>query len=125
MSREAPAQLRQGSVVSFQVANGRVYHKDLELIFPDITIRSSGSVGIADQSMDVLVQMPVPPKWQAGNTVVAQAARNQTISVPLRGKLAKPALDQQAVANLTRQFMQKAAGNVLEGELNRLLTPRK
>ena len=46
MSRETPAQLKRESVVPFQMVNGRVYHKDLELIFPDITIRSSGSVGV-------------------------------------------------------------------------------
>ena len=94
LSRETPAQLRSESVVAFQVVNGRVYHKDLELIFPDITIRSSGSVGLKDDSLDIMVQMPLPPKWQAGNGVAANAMRNQTISVPLRGTLAKPALDQ-------------------------------
>jgi hypothetical protein len=102
-----------------------VYHKDLELIFPDITIRSSGSVGVSDQSLDIMVQMPVPPKWQAGNTMLSQAMKNQTISVPLRGTLAKPTLDQKILADLTRQFMQKAAGNVIEGELNRLFGPKK
>jgi hypothetical protein len=29
------------------------------------------------------------------------------------------------VQQLTGQFMKKAAGNIIEGELNRLLTPRK
>jgi hypothetical protein len=125
LSRETPAQLRQESVVPFQMVKGRVYHKDLELIFPDITIRSSGSIGIVDDSMDIMVQMPVPPKWQAGNTMLSQAMKNQTISVPLRGTLAKPALDQKVVADLTRQFMQKAAGNVIEGQLNKLFAPRK
>jgi translocation and assembly module TamB len=125
LNRETPAQLRNESVVPFQVLNGRVYHKDLELIFPDITIRSSGSVGMADQSMDITVQMPVPAKWQAGNTALASAVRNQTISVPLRGTLAKPALDQRAVADLSRQFMQRAASNAVQDGLNRLFAPKK
>jgi translocation and assembly module TamB len=125
MSREAPAQLKQESVVPFQMVNGRVYHKNLQLMFPDITICTSGSVGVADQSMDITVQMPVPPKWQAGTTVLANAVKNQTITVPLRGTLVKPALDQRVVQQLSAQFMKKAAGNVIEGELNRLFTPRK
>ena len=82
LSRETPAQLRNESVVPFQVVNGRVYHKDLELIFPDLTIRSSGSIGLIDDTMDITVQMPVPPKWQAGGGLVANATRDQTISVP-------------------------------------------
>ena len=69
--------------------------------------------------------MPVPAKWQAGNNMLSDAMRNQTIVVPLHGTLAKPTVDQKVVANLTAQFMKKAAGNVIEGELNRLLTPRK
>lgn len=125
MSRQAPAQLKRESVVPFQVANGRVRHDNLELIFPDITIRSSGWVTMSNQAMDIMVVMPVPPKWQVGNTVLANAVRTQTISVPLRGTLSKPALDQKAVENFTRQFMQKAAGNVIEGELNRLFGPKK
>ena len=125
MSRESPAQLKRESVVPFQMVNGRVYHKDLELIFPDITIRSSGWVDVSHQTMEFLLQMPVPPKWQAGNSMLSQAARNQTLSIPLHGTLAKPALDPKVVADLTRQFAQKAVGNVIEGQLNRLLTPRK
>jgi translocation and assembly module TamB len=124
MSRAAPAQLKRESVVPFQMVNGRVHHKDLELEFPDITIRSAGWVDL-DQRMEITVQMPVPQKWQAGTTVLANAVRNQTIVVPLRGTLAKPALDKQVVQQLTAQFMKKAAGNILEGELNRLLTPKK
>jgi translocation and assembly module TamB len=124
MNRAAPAQLKRESVVPFQMVNGRVYHKNLELQFPDITIRSSGWVDL-DQKMEITAQMPVPAKWQAGATVLANAVKNQTIVVPLRGTLAKPALDQKVVQQLTGQFMKKAAGNIIEGELNRLLTPRK
>ena len=55
-------------------SNGRVHHKNLELIFPDITIRTNGWVAL-DKSMEITAQMPVPPKWQAGNTVLANAVR--------------------------------------------------
>ena len=125
-NRIAGAQIRRESVVPFQVVNGRVRHSNLELIFPEITIRTHGSVGLEQPySLDIVAEMPVPSKWTAGNTTLAQAMRNQTIAVPLRGTLAKPALDEKVVQNYTRQFLQKAAGNVIEGELNRLLTPKK
>jgi hypothetical protein len=123
-SREAAAQMRPESIVPFRLTQGRVYHDNLELIFPDITIRSRGSVGL-DETLDILVQMPVPAKWLAGNTAAAQAMRNQTISAPLRGTLAKPQLDPKAMQDLTAQFLQKAAGNVLESQLNRLFAPKK
>ena len=122
--RESAAQMRPESVVPFRLTQGRVYHDNLELIFPDITIRSRGSVGL-DETLDVLVQMPVPAKWLAGNAVAAQAMRSQTISAPLRGTLGKPQLDPKAMQELTGQFLQKAAGNVIEGELNRFFGPKK
>jgi len=125
LNREAPAQLKRESVVPFQMVDGRVYHKNLQLEFPDITICSSGWVDVVGKTLEITVQMPVPPKWQAGNNMLSDAMRNQTIVVPLHGTLAKPTVDQKVVANLTAQFMKKAAGNVIEGELNRLLTPRK
>lgn len=124
MNRAAPAQLKRESVVPFQMVDGRVHHKNLELIFPDITIRTEGWVDL-DQRMEITAQMPVPQKWQAGTTVLANAVRNQIITVPLRGPLAKPALDPKVVQELSRQFIQKAASNVIEGELNRLFTPKK
>ncbi len=124
MKRETPAQLRRESVVPFYMTKGRVYHDNLELLFPDVTVRSRGSVGL-DQSLDVLLQMPVPPKWMDQNPTIAQALRNQTITVPLRGTLVKPQLDQRVMQDLTRQFLQKAAGNLIEGELNRLFGPAK
>ena len=73
--------------------------------------------------------MPVPPKWLANNPLISQAVRNQMIRVPIAGTLAKPQLDQKAMEDLTRQFLQKAAGNVIENELSKgldqLFGPKK
>ena len=63
----------------------------------------------------------MPPKWLASNPAVSQAMRNQVIRVPIAGTLAKPQLDQKVMQDLTRQFLQKAAGNVIQGELNKQL----
>ena len=79
--------------------------------------------------MGILAEMPVPPKWLESNPVLAQSMRNEVIRVPIGGTLSKPQLDQKAMQRLTSQFLQKAAGNVIEGELNkqldRLFGPRK
>jgi hypothetical protein len=129
LGRETPAKLRKESVVQFQMWKGRVYHKGLELEFPEFTIRTSGSVGVADQTIDIVAEMPVPPKWIERNPTAAQALRGETIKIPIGGTLSKPQLDQKTIENLSRQFLQKAAENVIEGELNnqldRLFGPRK
>jgi hypothetical protein len=128
LSRAAPAGLRQNSIVQFRVLDGRVYHQGLELVFPEFSIRTRGSVGF-DQTLAIEAELPVPPKWLANNPLIPQAVRNQTIRVPIAGTLAKPQLNQQVMQDLTRQFLQKAAGNVIEGELNKglnqLFGPKK
>jgi len=128
LGRETPAQLRRESSVVFRMVDGRVYHKDLELIFPEFTIRTHGSVGL-DQTLAIMAEMPVPPKWIEKNPLAAQALRGQTLRIPIGGTLGKPKLDQKVMEQLTRQFMQKAAENLLEGEINkqldRLFGPRK
>jgi hypothetical protein len=115
-----PGKLRRESIVPFRVAQGRVYHQGMELIFPEFTIRTQGSVGF-DQSLAILAELPVPAKWTAalGDRPIAQALRNQTLRVPIGGTLSRPALDRSVVDQLGRQFMQNAAQgavqNVLEG----------
>lgn len=112
----------------FRMVGGRVYHDGLELIFPQFTVRTHGSVGL-DQTMNLMAEMPLPPQWLARTPLLAETLRHQTISVPIAGTLSKPQVDQQAMADLSRQFLQKAAGNMLQGGLNqqweRLFGPKK
>jgi hypothetical protein len=120
LGREAPARLRPESAVLFRMVGGRVYHQGLELVFPDFSIRTYGWVGL-DQTLSLMAEMPVPAKWLVGRPLLAQAAQNQTIRVPITGTLSQPQLDQKVMAELSRQFLQKAAGNMFQGELNRQL----
>jgi translocation and assembly module TamB len=117
MGRETPAKLRREGVVPFQMANGRIYHKDLELIFPDFTIRTYGSVGL-DQTLAIMTEMPVPPKWLENNPL-ASSLKNQTIRIPIAGTLQKPQLDRAAMEQLSQQFIKNAAKNMLEEGLNK------
>jgi hypothetical protein len=128
LNRESPAKLKKESTIAFQMHNRRVYHQNVEMVFPDLTITTQGSVGF-DQTLDLVAEMPVPPKWLAKNPLAAQALANQRIRIPLKGTLKKPQLDRQEMDRLSRQFIKQAAGNLIEGELNkqldRLLQPRK
>ena len=128
MGRAAPGKLRQESVVPFRMVEGRVYHQGLELIFPDITIRTQGSVGL-DQTLSMVIETPVPPKWieAMGNTPVANALRNQVLQIPLGGTLSKPTLDRKVIDNLNQQMIRNTARDVIEDQLgkqlDRLFTP--
>jgi translocation and assembly module TamB len=124
LGRESPAKLTRESVVPFQMANGRIYHEGLELAFPDLTIRTHGSVGL-DHTLMIMAEMPVPPKWTAGDARLASALQGQKIAVPVNGTLEKPQLDRRTLDQLTRQFAQKAAANVIRDELSRQLEKPK
>jgi hypothetical protein len=124
----APVRLRQDSVVAFRMVNGRIYHQGLEMLFPGFSIRTYGSVGL-DQSLAIIAEMPIPPKWVANNPAAAKALGNQTIQVPINGTLSKPELDKKTLDDLSKQFLQKAAGNLLKegvgNQLDRLFGPKK
>ena len=124
LGRQSACKLPPDSVVSFKMENGRVYHEGLELQFPELSIRTHGWVGL-DEKLDIVADMPVPPKWLAGNTLVSQAMRNQTISLPIKGTLNKPQIDPAELARLSQQFIRQAAGNVIQGGLNQLFGPKK
>ncbi|MFZ5831840.1 MAG: hypothetical protein ACOY3P_17265 [Planctomycetota bacterium] len=117
-----PGRLRRESVVPFRIVEGRVYHQGLELEFPDVTIRTYGSVGF-DESLALMAEMPVPPKLiaQLGNTPAAAALKNQTVKVPIAGTLGRPQLDRRMLDQLLAQFMQNAVRGTIENEVGRQL----
>jgi translocation and assembly module TamB len=128
LQRESAAKLTRESVIQFRMVNGRVYHQGLELVFPELTIRTQGSVGL-DQSLAMVAEMPIPPKWLAANTTISNALRNQTIQLPIGGTLSRPQIDRARLDQYSQQFLRKATEGVLQNELNkqfdRLLQPRK
>ncbi|GAF80323.1 unnamed protein product, partial [marine sediment metagenome] len=120
LNRATPAKLQKESVIEFQLVDGRVYHKGLELIFPDLTVRTHGSVGL-DQTLALVAEMPIPPKWLTGHQLVNSALKDQKIQVPIRGTLSRPQIDHRKLDEYNRKLIRKATQNVLEGELNRQL----
>ncbi len=125
-NRPEPAVLQQQSDVQFRLVNGRIYHRDLVLVFPELTIRTYGSVGL-DQSLALMAEMPVPPKW-IGNNKLGDALKSQTVRLPIAGTLNQPRLDRQAMQQAMAQLVGNTAGQALFNELNRgldrLLKPR-
>lgn len=127
LPRAAPAKLKHESVITFEMANRRIYHRGLELEFPELTIRTNGSVGL-DKSIDIVAEMPVPPAWLRDPRLAA-AARGQTIVLPINGTLDRPQIDRRRLAEYTARFARQATQKAIESEvgnqLNRLFGPRK
>ncbi|NLE40043.1 MAG: DUF748 domain-containing protein [Pirellulaceae bacterium] len=128
LNRATAAKLKKEAVIPFRLTNGRVHHTGLELEFPEITIRTEGSVGL-DQTMELTAEMPIPPKWLAGQRLLNTALANQTLRVPIGGTLTKPKIDQRRLDEYNRQLFGKAVENIMQDELNRqldrLFTPKR
>ena len=121
------ARLKRESVIPFRLAAGRIYHEGLEIEFPELTVRTSGSVGL-DQSLTVMTEMSVPPKWLAG-TSLGDTLKSQVIRIPIGGTLTHPQIDRQEIAKMSRQVLVGTARGTVENEvskqLNRLFGPPK
>jgi len=115
------AKIARDSVISFRMVDGRVYHRDLELVFPDLTIRTYGSVGIGptDRSLAIMAEMPVPPKLLGHHAALDTALRNQTIRLPIGGTLDKPRIDSRELDRLSQKFLENAAQNLIQDELSK------
>jgi len=120
LGKTNPAYLMRESVIPFRVTKGRIYHQQMELTFNEVTVRTYGSVGLVDQTVALMVEMPIPPKWQ-NSKLVGTALKNQTIKLPITGYLRQMKIDRTALDQLTRQFFQTATQNALESRLNKPL----
>jgi hypothetical protein len=99
------------------MADGRVYHDGMELVFPDLTIRTQGWVAF-DDTLSLTAEMSVPPKWLAGNPA-APTLRSQTIRLPVGGTLKRPVIDRKVLAQTSAQFLRNAAHNLIQEEFHR------
>ncbi|MHB1422083.1 MAG: translocation/assembly module TamB domain-containing protein [Gemmataceae bacterium] len=107
--------LAKDNVVPFRMINGRVHHTGLELHFPELTMRVSGSVGL-DGSLALTAEMPVPPKWLVSSKLAKSALAKQTIRLPIGGTLSQPKIDERALREASAPFMHDTTENTLRQE---------
>jgi hypothetical protein len=115
------------STVPFRMVNGRVYHSGLNLVFPDVTIQTQGSVGL-DGSLAIIAELPVPPKWLKSSQSRAMFAK-QKIRIPIGGSLEQPKLDEHALREAMARIARDTAGDLIQQQLDkqieRLVRPKK
>ena len=120
--------LEPESTIPFEVLRGRVYHRDVDLIFArDVHVQTAGSVGF-DNSLDVLVQAPIPSRLLGDRPLGATLSR-QKIDIRIAGTLDAPKIDREEVrrsiakftSNPLNDFLDKELGNALD----RLFKPRR
>ena len=117
-----PAIVVRDAEVAFHLVHGRVYHRDLELTFDDVTVRSSGSVGL-DGSLVLLVEMPIPPRL-LNSVKLSPALAKQIIRLPITGTIDEPRVDQRVIQGVTNQILRELAADALRRELEQKLKSR-
>jgi hypothetical protein len=108
--------------VEFWVENARVYHRGAGIVVAKTTVSTSGSIGF-DETLDLVAEVPIPEAWLARSGRLGTALRNQTLKIPIAGTLNRPQIDRRELERLRGQFVGQAAGNLLEGALDRIFQP--
>jgi translocation and assembly module TamB len=119
LGRGAQAKMSKEANIDFRLYNERVYHQNLELHFPEFTLRTSGSVGL-DETLQVTAELPIPPKWLREGPV-GDALKGVVIRLPIGGTLHKPKIDQKAIDQAFADVAKKLLDGGLKNELGRQL----
>jgi hypothetical protein len=103
--------------VPVELNSGRVYHRGLQIMVRDTTLVSTGSVGV-DQTIALLVEVPIRDEWVAKDRLLS-GLRGQTLKIPIGGTVSQPQVDKRVLEQLAAQFINNAAGQLLENELQK------
>ena len=128
LAQRQPATLLsiEDQTVNFRVANGRVYHQNMQFRVGDVVLRSQGSVGF-DETLSLTLTVPIQDGWVEGQKLLV-GLKGQSLSIPVSGTLRRPQMDQRAVADLSAKMIQSAAqqsiGNEVDKALNKLFKSR-
>lgn len=123
----APPSIRVAdeSHVRFSLVERRVRHEGLEFGVPlpgpgrRLDVRSSGSVGLDDESLDVKLVLPIPADLRQDRPLLAALA-GKTISVGVAGKLGEPQVVfdgsiRQVAGDVARELIDRARGGTAAG----------
>jgi translocation and assembly module TamB len=95
--------------VDFTLTQGRMHHRTITFQIKDVTLRTSGSVGM-DETLNLIAEFGIPDDW-VGNTKLLAGLKGKSIRIPIGGTLSRPQPDGRVLGELTRQL----GGSALEG----------
>ena len=115
-AKQTSMTLTREQQVPIKLENGRVHHENFAIQIGETQVTSSGSVGL-DQTVSVVLDMPVPPKLLSGllanNPRAREALSKQRIKVPVGGTLKKPVLDNRGMNDSVQALARGAARDAL------------
>jgi hypothetical protein len=97
--------------VSLSVHDGRIYQGPMTITLAGYTIKISGSVGLADKTLDMSVEIPITQAMVAGRADVYEALKGEVLRVAITGTTDQP---QYSAKDSLKQLVQDAAKKLLE-----------
>ncbi len=104
--------------VNFVLQDGRVYHDEFAVNIRQMRVSTSGSVGI-DQTLALLVRLPIPDKWLGDVGPVLASLRGEAIELNVRGTFKEPQVDGRPIAEFGKRIGVKAATGLIERIIER------
>jgi hypothetical protein len=104
--------------VPVHVVDGRVHHQGLSMQVKDVVIRTSGSVGIVDQSLSLVAEIPILDDWIKNKRELA-VLKGQTIQIPISGSVVRPRLDTRGLLAFGKNFAFQSASGLVNDQVNR------
>jgi len=103
--------------IDFQMADGRVIHRNVNVRVGDANISTAGSVTV-DGQLEMLATMPIPDDWIDKSPLLV-GMRGQSLNFPVRGTISKPQIDAQGLQQFGRQAVQSAASGLIQQQLSK------
>ncbi|MCA9132503.1 MAG: hypothetical protein KDA45_05095, partial [Planctomycetales bacterium] len=103
--------------IDFQMSDGRVSHRNVNVKIGDAQLSTSGSVSV-DGQLEMLTTMPIPDDWVEKSPLLS-GMRGQALQFPVRGTLSQPQMDTELLRQFGRQTVQNAASGLLQQGLSR------
>jgi hypothetical protein len=110
----------QAEDVGFRLHEGRVDHDEFGAYIGDMRVSTSGSVGL-DQTLRLLVAMPIPDRWTQNGGPILQALRGERIQLAVSGTLEEPQIDASSLREFGKRVGIKAGAGLIEQILERRL----
>ncbi|MAE40883.1 MAG: hypothetical protein CML07_08210, partial [Psychrobacter sp.] len=112
--------------VPFDVRDRRVYHQGVVVRLGEVELRSRGSVGLDDESLDLVIGVPVRDRWIKNLPVLAGIAGKQ-VELRVNGTFRDPGVDERVFRDLLKksgtEAAREAAGRFLFDQLDKLIKP--
>ena len=103
--------------IDFQMADGRITHRNVNVKVGDANISTTGSVSV-DGQLDMMATMPIPDDWIEKSPLLV-GMRGQSLNFPVRGTIQKPQMDAEGLRQFSRQAVQGAATGLIQQQLSK------